>query len=166
MDVDTQIAVDKASNDDIEKDCVEVVRKPKRKKCCYFDKGFCKFTTKCRYIHPQNICNSYRSIERCDQRDCPNHHPKVCKWVECSKGCIRENCAYLHYEEKENTLSEFKCVGCHSAWEHGKYVIEHMIDNRKTFLCLNCEDWIQCKERVYEACWSLFDEQGYLRRGI
>ena len=96
MDVDTQIAVDKASNDDIEKDCVEVVRKPKRKKCRYFDKGFCKFTTKCRYIHPQNICNSYRSIERCDQSDCPNRHPKVCKWVECSKGCIRENCAYLH----------------------------------------------------------------------
>ena len=76
------------------------------------------------------------------------------------------NCTYLHDEEKGNSTSEFKCVGCHSAQKHGKYVIEHMINDIKTFFCLNCEDWIQCKERVYEPGWSLFDEHGYLRRDI
>ena len=91
---------------------------------------------------------------------------KQSKWVKCSQGCIRENCAYLHTEEKENTPCEFKCVGCKSAWEDGKYVIEHVIDNRKTFFCLNCEDWIQLKEKVYEAGWSLFDEDGNLRNNV
>ena len=157
---------DKASNNAIEKDGVDLVSKPRRKKCRYFDRGFCKFTSKCRYIHPENICNSYRSIQKCDQRDCPNRHPKFCKWVKCRQGCFRENCAYLHTEEIENTPCEFKCVGCKSAWEDGKYVIEHVIDNRKTFFCLNCEDWIQLKEKVYEAGWSLFDEDGNLRNNV
>ena len=166
MDVGTTTSVDKALNGAIEKDYVDVVRKPRRKKCRYFDRGFCKFTSKCRYIHPENICNSYRSIQKCDQRDCPNRHPKFCKWVKCRQGCFRENCAYLHTEEIENTPCEFKCVGCKSAWEDGKYVIEHVIDNRKTFFCLNCEDWIQLKEKVYEAGWSLFDEDGNLRNNV
>ena len=30
---------------------------------------------------------------------------------------------------KENGPSELECVGCHSTWEHGKYVIKHMINN-------------------------------------
>ena len=78
MDVGTTTSVDKALNGAIEKDYVDVVRKPRWKKCRYFDREFCKFTNKCRYIHPENICNSYRSNQKC---------------VKCSQGCIRENCA-------------------------------------------------------------------------
>jgi hypothetical protein len=158
--------IDKESNDSMEKDCVDLVSKPKRKKCRYFDRGYCKFTSKCCYTHPENICNSYKSSKKCDQRDCPDRHPKSCKWVKCRQGCTREKCAYLHTEEKEDTPWEFKCVGCKSAWEDGKYVIEHVIDNMKTYFCLNCEDWIQLKEKVYEASWSLFDEDGYLKQNI
>ena len=28
----------------------------KRKKCRYFDRGYCKYKDKCRYTHPTNIC--------------------------------------------------------------------------------------------------------------
>ena len=165
------VAVNNESNDALEKENVDVVSKSKRKKCRYFDRGYCKFTNKCRYSHTEDICNSYRNNQKCAGRDCPYRHPKVCKWVTSSRGCVRENCVYLHTgftEEKENVniLCEYKCEGCKSAWKDGKHVIEHIIHNRKTFFCLNCEDWIKYKENVFNAGWSLLDEDGYLRKDI
>ena len=32
--------------------------------------------------------------------------------------------------------------------------------------CLNCEDWVQFKTKVFDPNWTLFDKAGYLRRNI
>ena len=58
------------------------------------------------------------------------------------------------------------CEGCKTVWENEKHVVEHNIQNTQTFFCLNCEDWIQNKENVFVAGWSLFDNEGYLRHDV
>ena len=61
---------------------------------------------------------------------------------------------------------EFNCEGCKHTWENKIYVVEHFIENKKVFFCLNCEDWIQHKTNVFDEGWTLFDNEGYLRHGI
>ena len=58
----------------------DVTRKYLRKKCRYFNRGYCKMS-KCRYIHPEKICNIYLNSEKCES-SCPDRHPKLCKWIK------------------------------------------------------------------------------------
>ena len=37
----------------------------KRKKCRYYNRGYCKYTNKCRFIHPREICSMYRESQKC-----------------------------------------------------------------------------------------------------
>ena len=55
-------------------------------KCRYFNGGFCKFRGKCRFNHPKEVCEIYKS-EECDQSKCGKRHPKACKWVMEENGC-------------------------------------------------------------------------------
>ena len=143
------------------------VGKYKRKKCRYFNRGYCKFTSKCRYSHPESICQKYLEGEICDQRNCPSRHPKACKWLNDKRGCLRQGCLYLH-SAKYNAadVEVFNCQGCKGVWEEEKFVVKHIIQNTKTFFCLNCEDWIKEKENVYSEGWTMFDESGNLKHDV
>ena len=54
----------------------------------------------------------YLEMLKCEQRECPDRHPKLCKWLQSSGGCIRQNCLYLH--EKDGYYSsgskQFSCA--------------------------------------------------------
>ena len=62
--------------------------------------------------------------------------------------------------------SEYTCVGCKSTFEDEKCVVKHIIHNMETYFCLNCEDWIKEKTRVFDQGWTLLDQYGYLRMDI
>ena len=47
----------------------------KSKKCRYFNWGYCKYKTKCRYVHPKKICDQYPASQKCDDVDCQDRHP-------------------------------------------------------------------------------------------
>ena len=117
-------------NKDLNKDTPEVHETVKgisdecristRKKCRYFNRGYCKFI-KCRYTHPKEICKIYLGTLKCEQREFPDRHPKTCKWIKCSIGCRRQNCLYLHTGHEEDGCNtsdgkQFSCVGCKTVW--------------------------------------------------
>ena len=88
--------VSSKADEDLDKDAPEVSKRVEeksdkrdistRKKCRYFNRGYCKFT-KCRYTHPKEICKIYLETQKCEKRECPDRHPKICKWIKRSGGC-------------------------------------------------------------------------------
>ena len=40
----------------------------KRRKCRYYNRGYCKHTIKCRYLHPENICKVYSETQSCKEK--------------------------------------------------------------------------------------------------
>ena len=146
----------------------------KRKRCRYYNRGFCKYTTKCKFVHPTETCKVYLSGKICDKSDCEFRHPKICKWLESKGGCKRETCDYRHVtlacdDQNSNNSHKtvaMKCAGCKSDWVDKNHVVKHIILNRLTFFCLNCNDLIKDKTRVLEKGWTLFDEAGFLRHDV
>ena len=67
---------------------------------------------------------------------------------------------------KIDLIGEYNCVGCKSIFTDEKYVVKHIIQNMETYFCLNCDDWVKDKERVFEHGWTLLDQYGYLRIDI
>ena len=137
----------------------------KSKKCRYFNRGYCKYKTKCRYVHPKKICDQYLASQKCDNVDCQDRHPKLCKWKEGRDGCKRDTeCDYLHV----NLVNErkYQCVSCKDVWDDGSCMVEHIIQNTGTFFCLNCDEWVRNKSKVLEEGWTLLDGFGQLRMDI
>ena len=163
-------------NDDeiVSIDTIENQKKEKplrnRKKCRYNNRGYCKYTNKCRFIHPVEICSVYLETQNCDNKECPYRHPQTCKWGKVSGGCKRHNCDYLHSVAGEVIIQDvtvhYKCEGCKHIWENEKHVVEHNILNMKVFFCLNCNDWIKDKLAVFNKGWTLFDKYGHLRHDV
>ena len=56
------------------------VKKLEMTKCRYYDKGFCKYRTKCRYSHPEQTCEDYILYGQCTGQNCPRRHLKQCKF--------------------------------------------------------------------------------------
>ena len=131
------------------------------RKCRYFNRGFCKYRTKCKYTHPKETCKEYSENQRCKTKDCPFRHQKECKWSKKDEGCKRgSDCEYLH-----GTLAEqeyYKCESCKDVWTNVDCVKEHTLNGRKCYFCLNCDEWIMDKRKVLEEGWTLVDESGYL----
>ena len=160
------------------KDMVPHQKKPK--KCRYFDRGYCKYKTKCRFTHMLGLCSQYLQIGKCERKECDQRHPKSCKWDKGNSACKRGiDCMYLHgntageeadnyyhHEQNGNAGQQFKCVGCKHSWEERKNVKSHIILNMEVFFCLNCDDWIQEKAAVFNDGWTMFDETGALRYDI
>ena len=149
------------------------------KKCKFYNAGFCKYKLKkCRFLHPESICKEYLKNMKCELKDCVDRHPKICKWLKTKLGCQRgEEFDYLHVTlaNDDREISEHKhcsesrkynCIGCKSCFTDKDCVIKHTIQNRETYFCLNCEDWVKEKFRVYDRNWSLLDQDGYLRMDI
>jgi hypothetical protein len=105
-------------NDNIQETNVE----KRRKRCRYYDRGFCKYTSKCKFVHPSKSCEVYLSGNICGKSDCEFRHPKLCKWLESKGGCKRDNCDYRHVTlacdehktSKSHKTGTMKCAGCKS----------------------------------------------------
>ena len=148
------------------------------KKCRYFDRGYCKYNKKCRFVHPKGICKDYLKSYKCERKECGDGHPKTCKCERNSGGCNRSvDCQYLHGKHANEAsievmdgnvadVREYKCVGCKSIWNDQIYLVSQKIRNKYIFFCLNCNDWIQKKEAVFDQGWTLLDEGGFLRQDI
>ena len=137
------------------------------KKCKYNNTGYCKYKSKCRFRHPQVVC---KDIKCKGGNECEKRHPKACKWTNTSGGCkIKHYCAYSHDTSvcgDEGSKKNLKCISCQHKWSEEKFVVKHTIKNIEVYFCLNCEDWVKEKERVFEEGWSLFDKDGYLNYNL
>ena len=174
----TELKINSAATDTSVKACGEVEEvvsdKKKRKKCRYFNWGYCKYTNKCRFVHPLDICRDYLRDNKCERIECGDRHPKRCKWEQSERGCQRGiGCLYLHSTsaikfDNENSLAtkEYKCEGCKYTWNDRTCMQEHNIKNMSVFFCLNCDDWIKNKFAVFEHGWTMFDEAGFLRTDV
>ena len=150
-------------------------KQKKFKKCKYYNVGYCKYNEKCRFIHPGKTCQNYLE-GKCNESDCPSRHPRACKWYQGAKGCRRiEICKYSHdtlicgeqkLVEAETMDKEFKCVSCSHTWKESNCVVKHLINNMEVYFCLNCDDWVKYKSKVFDQGWSLFDGEGNLNQYI
>jgi hypothetical protein len=142
------------------------LEKFKKTKCRYFDKGFCRYRNKCRYFHPQKTCEEYLRSSKCDHLNCEDRHPEACKYWKSTNKCKRnENCDFLHatFAKGDDGIMAYKCVSCKNSWNDKNCVVKYSINGRETFFCLNCEDWVKIKTKVYDANWTLYDESGNLK---
>ena len=60
----------------------------------------------------------------------------------------------------------YPCAGCKSCFDSRVHVVQHEVNNIGFNLCLNCEDWIQFKDNVLDPDWTIFDNNGFLRRDV
>ena len=126
----------------------------------------------CKFSHPSEICKIYLKGEKCDLKSCDDRHPKVCKWLQGRIGCRRQECDYLHvtlvHDDRQQVQAHkyFPCASCNNCYEDMSCVVQHMIGNATVFLCLNCDGWIQHKEKILTPGWSLHDQNGVLKRNI
>ena len=104
--------------------------------------------------------------KKCERKDCQKRHPKRCKWMSSQVGCRRLDCDYLHDANERKLASNFKCVGCKNTWSDKMCVVEHIVQNQRVNFCLNCDDWVKYKERIFDQGWTLLDDAGFLRTGI
>ena len=144
------------------------ISRNKIKKCRYFNRGFCKYKTKCRFFHPRENCPEYMKTYKCEVKDCQLRHPKQCKWLSTDAGCKRgSECSYLHDAlVRDDVTAVFKCEGCKDVWTEENYVVQHIINGQRCYFCLNCEEWICDKARVFDEGFTLLDEAGNLRYNI
>ena len=130
------------------------------KKCKYFNTGYCKYKTRCRFTHPEEVCKKVK----CDGKECPDRHPRQCKWVQRDGGCRRINyCAYSHNISEACAVKTYKCISCKYKWREEKFVVKHRVENMEVHFCLNCDDWVKQKSKVLDLGWSLFDQDGNLK---
>ena len=149
-----------------------------RKKCRYYNGGYCKRKSECRFVHPEQICEETIQNKKCESNDCQKRHPKRCKWMSSKSGCHRVDCKYLHdhfaneerhvnlVNAKQQNSQEYECISCKCVWKDRKCVVEHVVQKMKVYFCLNCDDWVQNKTKVLQSGWTLLDEAGDLRTDV
>ena len=84
--------------------------------------------------------------------------------------CQRQYCEYLH-DTGHVTIANgddktYNCISCNNTWKDKTCVVNHVIKGIQVNFCLNCDDWVQQKERIFDQGWSLVDNNGYLRRDV
>ena len=111
---------------------------------------------KCRFIHPKEICKEHMDNQNCSKSNCNARHPKQCKWFASKYGCRRSNCEFSHVTHASN--DGYECSGCKDIWTDMTCVKKHIIENQSVYFCLNCDDWIQFKSKVFDQGWTLLDK--------
>lgn len=158
----------KADSSEIDDNKVE----KKSKKCKYFNGGHCKYKSECKFSHPKDTCKLYLEGRKCDQKVCNQRHPKVCKWSQGSSGCKRHDCDYLHVTlacddgHQIQAHKSYPCLGCKNCYEDKTCVVQNIVANTPFYLCLNCDEWIKHKDKIMTPGWSLFNQNGDLRRDV
>ena len=150
------------------KEISDKVKNKKIKKCRYYNRGYCKYKSKCRYNHPKDVCKEYLENKNCEKHDCCDRHPRHCKWHGSEVGCNRQvECEYLHVtmvdDDDEVNSHKYKFVSCKNTRQNRSCIVEHIIQNTKMFFCLNCDEWVKKKTQVLDEGWTLLDEAGNLK---
>ena len=69
-------------------------------KCKFYNRGYCREKSECKFSHLNEICQQYYEFGVCEEgRGCKERHPNKCKfWLkgDCWRG---ENCLYLHKDD-------------------------------------------------------------------
>ena len=69
--------------------------------CSHFQKGFCKYREKCRYLHISEVC----SDNDCSTEACQFRHPTQCRYFTSHGVCkFARNCAYRHDTSLANQI--------------------------------------------------------------
>ena len=69
---------------------------------------------------------------------------KQCKWTNTTDGCRRGlTCESVHEHEM------CPCEGCKDVRTNLNCVKEHIVTGRKCYVCLNCDEWIRDKAKVF-----------------
>jgi hypothetical protein len=172
--IDNEILEMKNENGNASRTKAEKKNKPENRlrKCKFFNSGYCKFKSDCKFSHPVEICKVYLEGGKCDYKLCNDRHPKVCKWLQGERGCKRIDCEYLHVTlalddgQVNRAHKYFPCAGCKNCFDDISCVVQHELNTVGFNLCLNCDSWIKHKENVLTPGWSIFDKEGYLRRDV
>ena len=177
--LDKAIAANDAALDKIKKEMldlkesntkanIEVKDDDKREKICrYFNRGYCKYKSRCRFTHSEELCQEYIKTEKCSRTSCTDRHPKKCKWFEAGGYCKRDSqCEYLHVTPVFEDEGSYKCESCTDIWNDKRCVVQQNFNGKQFYLCLNCDEWIQCKANIFDAGWTLLDKQGNLRTDV
>jgi hypothetical protein len=80
-------------------------------------------------------------------------------------GAKESQCNYLHVTLANDDVSDsldYKCISCQSTWEDRDCVVEHIINDTRTFFCLNCDDWVSKKDEDLNQGWTLLDGNGFI----
>ena len=74
-------------------------------RCPHFNSGYCKFTSKCKFLHPIEICE-----KNCKEKTCLKRHPKHCKQGKRCTFLMKQMCAYKHVgvNSEDHTVKELK----------------------------------------------------------
>ena len=70
-----------------------------KKKCKYYNRGYCKYKEQCTHSHFRTICDEFSTNGKCSNfKSCLFRHPKPCRfWTKKIEGCRRGNtCLYMH----------------------------------------------------------------------
>ena len=66
-----------------------------KKICKFYNKGYCSYKKRCRYVHPKNVCEIFLRDGKCLKSCCFYRHPRTCKYY--GRGCRQSGwCDYLH----------------------------------------------------------------------
>ena len=92
--------------EDVQKDRGE--EKTEKRRCKWWNRGFCREKEKCPFLHPKEDCQDHMQ-GRCILRGCTLRHRRECKFFSSKAGCIRgEMCAYIHKKttEEKDTVED------------------------------------------------------------
>ena len=65
-----------------------------KRKCHYYDKGYCKNKDQCKFYHATTDCKN-----QCIKKSiCPNRHKKECKYGDKCYHNQDKSCEFLHLE--------------------------------------------------------------------
>ena len=78
----------------------------KKRKCDYYDRGYCKYGDKCDNEHPDKICLN----PNCFDEKCPSRHPNPCKYGPRCHYNRKNSCFYSHITivNPDNNKETFK----------------------------------------------------------
>ena len=80
------------------------IMKQSKKKCRYWNAGYCRLKSTCTFLHPTTLCE----IKDCRDKECSGRHIKNCKkWLknECRFG---DSCEYKHDLDKKHSKNSTK----------------------------------------------------------
>ena len=135
----------------------------KIRKCRYYNRGYCKFQEECNFAHPSTICQDLLKNGKCYLRQCPDRHPKICRYWQREEGCRRSQyCTYLHQQnqvhrnpvqatENEDSANQpinvesdsgfsFPCPLCRNEFTSEESLREHTNATHDKIAQLNCND--------------------------
>ena len=72
--------------------------------CKYFDNGYCRFLSDCKFFHSKEECFD----KKCERRGCHKRHPKGCSFHRRNKCKFLDKCAFKHDAENHVIDEELK----------------------------------------------------------